>query len=99
MFGLCKECKKEIIEKFCDRYLLYIKDCLLHDYDNNMISSKFNEILKSEIVINRKSITNENSIVQLCKYKNIITKKNQEFESNAGIANTDIFSNLYKNIF
>ena len=100
IFGLCKECaKKEIIEKFCDKYLFYIKDCLLHDYDNNMLLAKFNEILKNEVIINRKSITIENSIIQLSKYKNIITKKNPDPDSNAENTNTDIFSNLYKNIF
>lgn len=76
IFGICKECaKKEILENFCNKYLEYIKECLLHDYDNNMLLSKFNDILKSEVVINRKSITIENSIVQLSKYKNVITKK------------------------
>ena len=100
IFGLCKECaKKEIIEKFCDKYLFYIKDCLLHDYDNNMLLAKFNEILKSEVIINRKSITIENSIIQLSKYKNIIAKKNPDNDSNPENTNTDIFSNLYQNIF
>lgn len=64
-----------------------------------MLLSKFNDILKSEVVINRKSITIENSIVQLSKYKNVITKKNQDGEPNAENANTEIFINLYKNIF
>ena len=100
IFGICKECaKKEILENFCNKYLEYIKECLLHDYDNNMLLSKFNDILKSEVVINRKSITIENSIVQLSKYKNVITKKNQDGEPNAENANTEIFINLYKNIF
>lgn len=99
IFGICKECaKKEILENFCNKYLEYIKECLLHDYDNNMLLSKFNDILKSEVVINRKSITIENSIVQLSKYKNVITK-NQDGEPNAENANTEIFINLYKNIF
>ena len=66
IFGICKECaKKEILENFCNKYLEYIKECLLHDYDNNMLLSKFNDILKSEVVINRKSITIENSIVNI----------------------------------
>jgi hypothetical protein len=94
IFSLCKECaKKEITEKFCEKYLSYINDCLKNQYKYDDISKKFKDLLKSEVNINKKNITLEFSIYALSKYQTNNTKKSLNEES------INSLSNIYNNIF
>ena len=93
IFSLCRECaQKEIIEKFCDKYLFYINNCLRNHYENDDISRIFKDLLKSEINISKKNISIENSLYILSKYQTN-TKKNIKDE------NTNNFKIIYYNIF
>ena len=70
-FNLCYECaKEEIINKFTDKYLCYIKGCLENEYKDELIAKKYNELLKSKIIINYININIEDSINQLSEYNN-----------------------------
>ena len=90
--NLCKECaKKEIIEKVIEKYLLYIRDCLEKQYDNEKMINNFKELLQTEVTIDKKNITIENSIIQLNKYN--IAKK-ESFNTLFQI----IFKEIKKNI-
>ena len=90
--NLCKECtKKEIIEKFTEKYLSYIYNCLSNQYEDKNIINNFDELLKSEINIDKKNMTIENSICQINKY-NIEKKRSFHFIFQK------IFKEMQKNI-
>ena len=70
--NLCFECaKKEIIDKMSDKYLKYLDNNFNNEYNNEEISTNFNNLLKETIDINDKSVTIEKSINQLCSYTDV----------------------------
>ena len=101
IFSLCKECaQKEITEKFCEKYIFYINDCLRNQYKDDDISKKFKELLKSEVNINKKNITIEYSLYVLSKYQTNNTKKGLKEESinNLNTIYNNIFNEIKENI-
>ena len=101
IFSLCKECaQKEITEKFCEKYLSYINDCLKNQYKDDNISKKFKDLLKSEVNINKKNISLEYSLYVLSKYQtnNNIKSLNEESINNLSSIYNNIFNEVKKNI-
>ena len=101
ILSLCKECaQKEISEKFCEKYLSYINDCLRSQYKDDDISKKFKDFLKSEVNINKKNLTLEYSLYVLSKYQtnNTLKSLNEENINNLSSIYNNIFNEVKKNI-
>ena len=70
-FNLCYNCLKvEIIEKFCELYLDYIRNGLNEEYDDTKIEIKYKELIARKIKINNVDISIDNSINELNDFSN-----------------------------